>query len=157
MNVTKLRLLGIGGSIFAIIILMYYYYGLTTPQQNHNLNNAGIDKFEIKDIYPTKNGGREWFMDMDNPTNDKTFSITSHIPITRNNDDGSWFIDKPEVRMNVNTPKGEPLWKNVEITGYVKPTSVIKMVVMARLGRLMRIRKTRKAPEGGGKNISPDI
>lgn len=66
---------------------MYYYYGLPISQQNHNLNNAGTDRFEIKDIYPTKNGGREWFMDMDNPTNDKTFSITSHIPVTRNNDD----------------------------------------------------------------------
>jgi hypothetical protein len=53
------------------------------------------------------------------------FSITSHVPITRNSDDGSWFIENPEVRMNVNTPKGERIWKNVEITGYVKPTSII--------------------------------
>jgi hypothetical protein len=154
LNVTKLRLLGIGGSIFAIIILMYYYYGLPISQQNHNLNNAGTDRFEIKDIYPTKNGGREWSMDMDNPTNDKTFSITSHIPVTRNNDDGSWFIDKPEVRMNVNTPKGEPLWKNVEITGYVKPTSVINSGGNGGGGEGQ---EDEESTEGDEKNISPDI
>ena len=128
MNFTKLRLLAAGAGIFAITILIYYYYGVTTLQQNQQTDNAGIDKFKTKDIYPTKKGGREWFMNMGDPTNDKMFSITSDIPITRNSNDGSWFIDKPEVRMNVNTPKGEPAWKNVEITGYVKPTSIINSV-----------------------------
>ncbi|MCD6036986.1 MAG: hypothetical protein K0S67_874, partial [Nitrososphaeraceae archaeon] len=45
--------------------------------------------------------------------------------------DGSWQIKgrggsgkyEDQVRMNVNTPKGEQQWKNVEITGYAKVIS----------------------------------
>ena len=154
MKVTKLRLLAVVTGIFAITILIYYYYVVTTPQQNQYLNNAGIDKFEIKDIYPTKNGGREWFMNMDDPLNDKAFSITSNIPITKNDDDGSWLIDKPEVRMNVDTPKGEPAWKNVEITGYIKLTSIINSSGNGGGGKGQ---DDEESTGSDGEIISPDI
>jgi len=150
--------LAAGVCIFAITILIYYYYGVTTLQQNQQTDNAGIDKFKTKDIYPTKKGGREWFMNMNDPTNDKMFSITSHVPITRNSDDGSWFIDKPEVRMNVNTPKGDPAWENVEITGYVKPTSIINSGGNGGGGGGGgEGQEVEESTGSDGKSISPDI
>jgi len=84
------------------------------------------DKFGIKKIYPTNIGGREWFINMANPKNDSLFSVgdISHQNITRESD-GSWHILYPKVRMEVTTPPGSALWKNVEITGYVKVNSII--------------------------------
>ena len=84
------------------------------------------DKFGIKKIYPTKVGGREWFINMANPSNDSIFSVgdSSHQNITRQTD-GSWHILYPKVRMEVATPLGSALWKNVEITGYIKVNSII--------------------------------
>jgi hypothetical protein len=79
-------------------------------------------------MYPTKPGGREWFINMDNPTSDGIFDPGSPI---RKQADGSWKIDGRhtndkfgnEVRMNVNTPSAQEPWKNVEITGYAKVIS----------------------------------
>lgn len=156
MNATKLRLLAVGAGIFVITILIYYYYGVTIPQQNNYTDNTGVDIFETKDIYPTKKGGREWFMNMGDPINDKTFSITSHIPITRNSYDGSWLIDKPEARMNVNTPKGEPVWKNVEITGYIKLKSIINSGSNGD-GGSGEGQEDGESIGSDGKYISPDI
>jgi len=69
-----------------------------------------FDRFGIVEIYPTKVGGREWFIDMDNPTKDGLFNPQSNI--TRQVD-GSWQISgrqnigkyNNEVRMDVNTPQ----------------------------------------------------
>ena len=41
------------------------------------------------EIYPTKAEGREWFINMENPTNDEIFNPQSNI--TRQSD-GSWQI-----------------------------------------------------------------
>jgi hypothetical protein len=82
-----------------------------------------IDKFGITEIYPTKVGGREWYVNMNNPINDSIFSIGSDQNITKQND-GSWRITNPQVRMNVTTPPNYKQWKNVEITGYVKVISI---------------------------------
>ena len=38
-----------------------------------------FDRFGIVEIYPTKVGGREWFIDMDNPTKDGLFNPQSII------------------------------------------------------------------------------
>jgi hypothetical protein len=83
-----------------------------------------IDKFGIKEIYPTKPGGREWFLNSEDPRADGLFYITSDKNIT-GQDDGSWLINSSEVRMNVDTPPGTEEWKDVEITGYAKILSVI--------------------------------
>src|SRR2546428_12723349 len=77
---------------------------------------ARLDKFGVKEMYPTKPGGREWYINMDNPKNDGMFTIESHQNITRQND-SSWHIAYQKVRMSVNTPLNAPMWKNVEITG----------------------------------------
>ena len=79
----------------------------------------GIDLFGIDEIYPTKEGGREWFVDMENPFSDNLFSSTFERNVTRQ-EDGSWHIAGSAVRLNVGTPPNAEVWKNVEITGYAK-------------------------------------
>ncbi|MGA9942659.1 MAG: hypothetical protein WBP88_11745 [Nitrososphaeraceae archaeon] len=89
-----------------------------------------FDKFGIMEIYPTKAGGREWFINMENPTSDGIFNPQSNLSRQQ---DGSWRITGKlttgkfydEVRMNVNTPTGAKNWKNVEITGYAKVDSIV--------------------------------
>lgn len=99
----------------AVVILLYYAINdilIPKPQ-------LAINKFKIKEIYPTKQGGRQWYINMNNPKEDPIFTIVSNIPITRS-DDGSWFIANPSIRLSVVTPPGREPWKNVEMTGYVK-------------------------------------
>ena len=112
--------------VFAgITILISFYYleiSISIP------SSTTIPKFKIKEIYPTKQDGREWFINMDNPTGDGIFDPGSQISKQA---DGSWQIVGrqtnskfgSEVRMNVNTPPGQEPWKNVEITGYAKVIS----------------------------------
>ena len=105
-----------------------------------HMGGTGVDKFGIKELYPTKPGGDEWFMNMDDPNVDKD-RFTTKDAITKNKD-GSWKVKDDQIRMNVFTKSGynpekiktynqkvlatkgymqDPNdWKNVEITGYVK-------------------------------------
>ena len=87
-------------------------------------NSSGSDNFGIREIYPTKENGREWYMNMEGPKEDEHFSITFNPNITKQ-EDGSWRIATPVVRMNVKTLEGETNWKNVEMTGYAKIAGVI--------------------------------
>ncbi len=122
----------------SISIGFYYYFFKPIPFIN---NGVGKDKFGITEIYPTKPGGEEWFMNMDDPQNDhRTDPQTTLI---KNNDSSlSWKIKNTEVRYNVFTSSGfQPRlittlnqtelskkgyiqspndWKNVEMTGYFK-------------------------------------
>ncbi|MDW0228057.1 MAG: hypothetical protein QOC23_10535, partial [Nitrososphaeraceae archaeon] len=75
-------------------------YALASDQ-----NHAGYDKFGTREIYPTKQDGREWYVNMRNPMDDENFSITFDPNITRQ-EDGSWRISAPVVRMNVKTIEG---------------------------------------------------
>lgn len=61
---------------------------------------AANDKFGIKMIYPTKSGGEEWFINMDNPTADTRFNPKTTLS---KNDDGSFKVTSNQVRMNVYT------------------------------------------------------
>lgn len=88
-------------------------------------NHLRYDKFGIREIYPTKENGREWFVNMENPKDDKNFAITFNPNLTRQ-EDGSWRISVPVVRINVKTLEGETNWRNVEMTGYAKIVSVIE-------------------------------
>jgi hypothetical protein len=96
---------------------------ISNPTHKTVLSIDKVDKFGILKIYPTVAGGREWYLNMSNPRNDSMFSIGSDQNITKQND-GSWRITNPEVRMNVTTPPNYKQWKNVEITGYVKVISI---------------------------------
>src|SRR5919205_4524682 len=78
-------------------------------------SSAENDIFGIKKIYPTKSGGREWFMDMNDPRSDGIFFITSDRNITRQ-EDGSWRVNNTNVRLNVDTLANMVPWRDVEIT-----------------------------------------
>jgi len=80
--------------------------------------DSKFDKFGIEKIYPTKNGGEEWFINMNNIYEDRQFypfgeSVSkysnSNLIITKN-DDLSWKIKSKnnlaKVRMNVYTSDG---------------------------------------------------
>jgi hypothetical protein len=106
---------------FDLLIIHTSWASALTSYPNHVRN----DKFGIREIYPTKENGREWYVNMENPKDDQNFSITLNPNLTRQVD-GSWRISVPVVRMNVKTLEGESNWKNVEMTGYVKIVSVIE-------------------------------
>jgi hypothetical protein len=112
-----------------IIIFIYYYYPQILFLPPHiPITTTAIHNFKVKEIYPTKQNGREWFINVDDPTADGIFDPQSKLT---QQPDGSWQIKgrggsgkyEDQVRMNVNTPKGEQQWKNVEITGYTKVIS----------------------------------
>ena len=121
-------------SLMIFLALITIFFGIATTEETKSIatNNEEnlqsydddntIDKFGIKKMYPTTQGGREWFIDMINPKSDGIFSITSNYNITKQRD-ASWRIDAPMVRMNIDTLPGVEPWKNIEITGYAKVIS----------------------------------
>src|SRR5215208_7334902 len=125
-------------SVLILAILVTNCFGVATYGETNNTavseenlqsyvddyddNNNTTDKFGIKKMYPTTQGGREWYIDMINPKSDGIFSITSNYNITKQKD-ASWRIDAPMVRMNIDTLPGVEPWKNIEITGYAKVVS----------------------------------
>jgi hypothetical protein len=102
-------------------------------------STSAVDLFGIKKLYPTKNNGEEWYMNMNNPLGDTRFNPQNTIT---KNPDGSWKMKSTQVRMNVYTStgydsnaiptldhsviesKGYMLapndWRNFEMTQYVK-------------------------------------
>ena len=101
---------------------------------------AEVDKFGIKQLYPTKSGGEQWFMNMQDPTHD----TQTTPPSMTINSDGSYKVKSTEVRFGVYTSSGyhpnqisiynqqqlatkgymqSPNDWNVEITGYFKLNS----------------------------------
>ena len=111
-------------TIFVFFVLSYNNAILSVFALSNDNSERVVDIFGINEIYPTRPGGREWFLNSDDPRSDGIFFITSDKNITRQSD-GSWLINSSEVRMNVDTPPGTQEWKNVEITGYAKILSVI--------------------------------
>jgi hypothetical protein len=93
--------------------------GLSSPLSSSSSDPATNDIFGIKKLYPTTSGGREWFINMNDPRSDGIFFITSDQNITQQSD-GSWRINNTNVRLNVDTPPNTQPWKNVEITGYAR-------------------------------------
>jgi hypothetical protein len=121
-------------------------HGAFTGRAISGNNASAIDKFGIREIYPTAigGGGRTWYINMSSPLSDKNFSLSggsekssnasltnataSNGQITRQ-PDGSYQLYGVRkagkydfsVRMNVNTSDSNQSqwWKNVEITGYV--------------------------------------
>ena len=135
MNVTKPQLgVIIALAIVTIILLFFYFNGFFMGQQEKEQKSIepqrittpeGQDQFNINEIYPTKEGGREWFINMQNPKEDDTFSMSSDIPILRSAiDNEAWLINDTQIRMNVITPQGEEPWRDIEMTGYFKIRSI---------------------------------
>lgn len=117
-----------------------------TPLISKNNNKVTVDKFGIREIYPTKsNGGREWFINPRSPLNDNSFSLSGGTEKTNSSfanatSSNGQIIKQPDgsyqvygvrktgkydfsVRMNVNTSDNAQWWKNVEMTGYAKVMS----------------------------------
>jgi F5/8 type C domain len=100
---------------------------------------SSVDQFGIKKLYPTKSGGEQWFMNMNNPLGDSRFNPQNTIT---KNPDGSWKMKSTKVRMAVYTSTGYDQdaidtldhsdiaakgymqapndWRNFEMTQYVK-------------------------------------
>ena len=80
------------------------------------------DRFGVREIYPTKESGQEWYLNPDNPL-DGMFVISPAATPLHRTPDGSWLISRetagPEhgLRMYVTSPLG---WSDIEMTGYVK-------------------------------------
>jgi hypothetical protein len=77
---------------------------------------AGEDRFGTKEIYPTKDGGEEWYVNMDDPSGDENFKNIEKVEFTEQKD-GSWEAGgKEDMRLEAwSTADG---WKNVEITAH---------------------------------------
>ena len=118
-----------------------------TSKESDNIHPPAMpqkdpDKSGIREIYPTKPNGEEWFIRPSHPEKDPRFSPqTGLIP----NSDGSFKIKSTKVRMGVFTSTGykpnliQTLdhskiaskgymqspndWRDVEITGYIKLNS----------------------------------
>ena len=85
----------------------------------HNSTYLKEDPFGVAEIYPTADGGREWYVNMSNPQNSSDFSETGDFELVKQND-GSWRVNSTHVRLVVSSPPNLTNWKNVEITGYAK-------------------------------------
>jgi hypothetical protein len=137
LNITRPQIaIVIGLTIVSIILLFYYFNGFFMGQQQQQdrepvtepqkiATPEGQDSFGVNEIYPTKENGREWFINMQNPEEDETFEISSDVPILRSAiDNEAWLINDTQIRMNVITPAGEEPWRDIEMTGYFKVRSV---------------------------------
>ena len=110
-------------SVVSIVVVVIYYTSSFFPRRP---SVEGVDLFGIDEIYPTKEGGREWYVNMNEPFADDLFSSTLDRDITRQ-EDGSWRIEGSAARLNVGTPSNAEVWKNVEITGYAKVIESISL------------------------------
>jgi hypothetical protein len=78
----------------------------------------------VREIYPTKNGGYQWYLNATDPRDGLVISPAATVLFNMGN--GSWKISRETmhsndgVRMYVLSPIQ---WKDVEITGYVKLNS----------------------------------
>ena len=80
--------------IIGIILYNYYDYNNYSTSSSHpnvtEINHySGIDKFGVKEIYPTEPGGQEWFMNMSDIARDPRTLFTAAIPTLTKNPDGS--------------------------------------------------------------------
>ena len=84
-------------------------------------NNAAMgeetDNFGIQEIYPTKDGGQEWYVDMADPRSDSQFKNLDNVRFS--SDGNSWHVSADQVRMEAWSQANEK-WLNVEITAYAK-------------------------------------
>ena len=94
------------------------------------------DKFGVQKMYQTKQDGREWYVNMEDPKQDNHF-LSGDINLKKQSD-GSWETgtrkvggndrdeggSKYHLIMGVNTLQGEDEWRDVEITGYFNIKSI---------------------------------
>ena len=72
-------------SVLYEISTVLHINAATGTAQATSKNKVAVDKFGITEIYPTKpNGGREWYINMSSPLNDKSFSLSGGSEKTSN-------------------------------------------------------------------------
>jgi hypothetical protein len=122
----KIILLGASSILVLLIIFIVLYTRFVIPPSPLPIpeEERKTDRFGTLQIYPTIQGGREWFVNMQDPFDDDIVSFNSDTTLDRQSDN-SWRINSSEVRIRVDTSPGQEEWKNVEMTGYVKMISPI--------------------------------
>jgi hypothetical protein len=114
------RILLFASSTFVLIIFILLTRLVIPPSPIHiPEGERRMDRFGTMQIYPTIQGGREWFINMQDPFNDEIVSLNSGFALDQQSDD-SWRPNSSDVRIRVDTLPGQEEWKNVEMTGYVK-------------------------------------
>ena len=80
---STLLLIAIVAFVLIVAIIAVYNYYLFSSSYHHTTNAryAGVDKFGIKEIYPTKSNGDEWYMNMSDIVHDPRTSFTPSKPI----------------------------------------------------------------------------
>jgi hypothetical protein len=86
---SKNLLIGIVIGVALITSIVISYYVVNNIIIHRPVSIAGFDEFGIKEIYPTKQGGEEWYMNMLDPKNDPR---TANTPKMTQNADGSWKV-----------------------------------------------------------------
>ena len=125
------RILLVASSILVLLIifvLLYSRFVIPPIPLPVPVGERKVDEFGTLQIYPTVYGGREWFINMQDPFDDEAVSIDSGITLDQQSN-GSWGVNSSKVRIRVDTPPGQEEWKNVEMTGYVKMISPTTLTV----------------------------
>jgi hypothetical protein len=106
----------IAAAASATIVIVASQYFL----QTRIIHPSNFDKFGIEEVYPTKAGGMEWYVNMADPKSDPSFRNLADIQFSKQ-PDGSWQIysTNGQIRMESWSPQNEK-WLNVEITEYAK-------------------------------------
>jgi hypothetical protein len=120
----KRILLVASGILVLLIIFIVLYTRFVIPPTPLPIpeGERRMDNFGTLQIYPTVPGGREWFINMQDPFDDEIVTFNSDTALEKQSDD-SWRVNSSKVRIRVDTLPGQEEWKNVEMTGYVKMIS----------------------------------
>lgn len=108
-------------SLFIISIFIIYF----NSSRIEEVTIKGTDKFGIAKIYSTKDGGREWYINMDDPEQSENTFFTGLDGLFPQQDN-SWRASGSAIKINVDTPQGEEEWKNIEMTGYFRIISILE-------------------------------
>jgi hypothetical protein len=139
--------------VSSIAFVAVYYSSFLIPPRPPI---EGKDLFGINEIYPTKEGGREWYIDMENPFSDDLFSSTFERNIT-GQEDGSWRISGPAVRLNVGSPSSAEIWANVEITGYAKVIESISSASSTATSTSNDMTDNKRSGDGEEQDFASDL
>ena len=99
------------------------------PKQRYFRLYLDVDPFGIKKLYPTTEGGREWYLPDDTDLNHDSVFVptTKDISIIQSGRPTVYHTQgnngsEGEVRLNIHSPAGAAWWRNVEMTGYFRWT-----------------------------------
>ena len=103
--------------VLSIITMTSFALLTTSFVHNDAAMAADVDNFGVQTIYPTKEGGQEWYIDMQDPRSDSLLRNLDNLVLLPDGD--SWHVSADQVRMEAWSQINEK-WLNVEITAYAK-------------------------------------